>query len=206
MVIIKQNHCFTLQNFNRRRYKSQSQKCKQAFPLLTNRYLRSSISHHTIADENSFHLYNCKYMRLTAKKIAGLLKQRGYKLTPQRRSVLAAIASSSDHLTPAEIHNKVNGDHINVGLVTIYRTLDLLADLGLICEVHSGGNCRSYLLRRPSEHHHHLICSGCGTVVDFTNCDLSDLELRISKDTGFDIKGHLLEFSGYCQQCQTTTA
>ena len=144
-------------------------------------------------------------MKFTAKKIAGLLRQRGHKLTPQRRAVLAAIAGSRDHLTPAEIHEKVQRKHPNIGLVTIYRTIDLLAEMGLICEVHSGGNCHSYLLRRPAEHHHHLICSGCGTVLDFIDCDISELEYKISKETGFDIKGHLLEFSGHCQECQMAT-
>jgi hypothetical protein len=75
-------------------------------------------------------------------------------------------------------------------LVTVYRTLDILSELGLICEVHSGGNCRSYLMRRPQEHHHHLICADCGTVADFTDCDLSELEQRLSLETGFEIKGH----------------
>jgi Fur family ferric uptake transcriptional regulator len=86
-------------------------------------------------------------------------------------------------------------------LVTIYRTLEILAELELVCEVHVGGNCRSYLLRRPREHHHHLVCSQCGTVVDFTDCDLSGLEDRISKDNGFTIEGHILEFIGRCREC-----
>ena len=144
-------------------------------------------------------------MKFTAKKIASLLRQRGHKLTPQRRVILGAIAESHDHLTPAEIHEKVRREYKKIGLVTIYRTLDLLTKLDLICEIHAGGNCRSYLLKRPSEHHHHLICSDCGTVVDFTGCDLSQVERKLSDDTGFDIKGHLLEFLGRCRQCQTTT-
>lgn len=144
-------------------------------------------------------------MNIAAKKIASRIRQRGHKLTPQRRAILDAIAESHDHLTPAEIHEKVQRRHSNIGLVTIYRTIDLLSEMGLICEVHSGGNCHSYLLRRPSEHHHHLICSGCGTVVDFTSCDLGGLEQRLSDETGFDISGHLLEFSGRCRSCQVTT-
>ena len=144
-------------------------------------------------------------MKLTAGKIEAIMREQGYKSTPQRRAVLKAIEDSHDHLTPAEIHEKARRENKNVGLVTIYRTIELLDRLGLICEVHSGGNCHSYLLRRPSEHHHHLICSGCGTVVDFTNCDLSEVEQKLSDETGFDIKGHLLEFSGHCQQCQTAT-
>ena len=141
-------------------------------------------------------------MRLSKRKIGAKLRQHGYKLTPQRQVILEAIASSQDHLTPAAIYEKVHKDHPNTGFVTIYRTLDILARLGLICEVHSGGNCRSYLMRRPSEHHHHLICSDCGTVIDFTDCDLSGLEQRLSHETGFKVDSHLLEFLGQCQNCR----
>ena len=141
------------------------------------------------------------WMKLTEKRIIAMLRQHGYKLTPQRRAVLNVIALSHEHLTPAAIYERVQQEHSDIGLVTIYRTLEILAKLGLICEVHAGGNCRSYLMRRPSEHHHHLICSDCGAVTDFTDCDLTELEQRLSKDTGFKIKGHLLEFLGQCQSC-----
>ena len=137
----------------------------------------------------------------TEKKIEYLLKQHGYKITSQRRKILAAITRVHEHMTIAEIYDKVHQDDPSVGLVTIYRTLDILAELGLICEVHVGGNCRSYLMRRPIGHHHHLVCSECGTVIDFTDCDLSGLEDRLSKDTHFEIEGHILEFIGRCQGC-----
>jgi len=141
-------------------------------------------------------------MKLTANKITGILRQRGFKLTPQRQAVLNAIAKSHDHLTPAAIYDRVRQGHPGIGLVTIYRTLDILTELGLICKVHAEGNCRSYLMRRPSEHHHHLICSGCGRVIDFTECDLSKLEQKLSQETNFEMEGHLLEFYGRCQNCQ----
>ena len=105
--------------------------------------------------ENCFHLDI--QMRFTERKIATVLRQRGYKLTPQRRAVLSVIALSHEHLTPAAIYERVRQEHSDIGLVTIYRTLDILTRLRLICEVHAGGNCRSYLMRRPLEHHHHLI-------------------------------------------------
>jgi Fur family ferric uptake transcriptional regulator len=57
-------------------------------------------------------------------------------------------------------------------------------------------------MRRPSEHHHHLICSECDAVVDFTDCDLGELEQRLAQKFGFEIEGHLLEVFGYCQNCQ----
>ena len=140
-------------------------------------------------------------MRFSEKKIAAILRRHGYKFTPQRWAVIQIIASSQDHLTPAAIYEKVHQEHPNIGLVTIYRTLDILTKLGLICELHAGGSCHSYTTA-ASEHHHHLICSHCGKVVDFSGYDLSELEQRLSRETGFDIEDHLLEFTGLCQACQ----
>ena len=139
-------------------------------------------------------------MRLTSRKIIAVLRQHGYKLTPQRRQVIEEIASQ-DHLTPAAIYEKVRQRDHNIGLVTIYRTLKILSELGLICELHAGGSCHSYTIG-SSGHHHHLVCSNCGTVVDFTGYDLGELERRLSKETGFEVEDHLLEFVGVCQDCQ----
>ena len=136
------------------------------------------------------------------RKVTTVLKRHGYKLTTQRRVVIRTVVATPNHLTPSAIYEKVRQDYPTIGLVTIYRTLEILVKLGLICEVHSGGSCGSYLLKRPSEHHHHLICSECGAVVDFTGCDLSQLEQRLSLETGFKVADHLLEFIGLCQACQ----
>ncbi|MFA5308317.1 MAG: Fur family transcriptional regulator [Dehalococcoidales bacterium] len=143
-------------------------------------------------------------MYYTQKKIESTLRQRGYKITPQRRSVISVILNAREHLTPTAIHEKVHREHPSVGLVTIYRTLEMLAELGLICETHAGGSCRSYLIRRPAGHHHHLICSDCGRVIDFTDCGLGELERRLSAETSFKINGHLLEFLGQCRECSLT--
>jgi len=115
--------------------------------------------------------------------------------------VIQAIASTQDHLTPVAIYEKVHQDHPTIGLVTIYRTLDILAGLELICELHAGDSCHSYTISAPGQHHH-LICSSCGEVIDFTGYDLTPLEQRLSRETGFEIEGHLLEFTGLCQNCQ----
>ena len=144
-------------------------------------------------------------MIYTEKKIEDMLRQSGFKITPQRRTIVNTITLSREHLTPAEIYERVHQEHPGIGLVTVYRTLEMLTKLGLICEVHAGDNCRSYLMRRPAEHHHHLICSQCGTVIDFTDCDLSELEARLSKGTGFKIDSHLLEFLGV-HPCRHTAA
>ena len=136
------------------------------------------------------------------KKTEQELRKHGFKITPQRLAIIDTIAGSHEHLTPAAIYERVHRDYPSIGLVTIYRTLEMLAELDLICETHAGGSCRSYLMRRPSEHHHHLICSDCGKVIDFIDCDLGELERRLSEETSFKINGHLLEFLGQCRQCR----
>lgn len=140
-------------------------------------------------------------MRLTANKIAGILRENGHKLTPQRHLVLKVMASSHDHLTPEDIYKKSRLADPYIGRVTVYRTLDMLSKLGLVCRFHGDDGCRSYMIRRPLEHHHHLVCSSCGQVIDFTNCNLVEMEEELTQESGFNIKGHLLEFYGICRSC-----
>lgn len=135
------------------------------------------------------------------KKLASILSQHGYKLTSQRLAVLDVIANAQEHLTPAAVHQKVRQDHPEIGLVTVYRTLEMLSELGLICKVHRPGKSSSYTLA-PAGHHHHLVCSQCGAVADFTECNLGELQQRLAQDTGFEIEGHLLQFVGICKNCR----
>ncbi|MFC1967022.1 Fur family transcriptional regulator [Chloroflexota bacterium] len=141
-------------------------------------------------------------MEFTEKKMASALRRHNFKLTRPRRMVLNVIAASHEHLTPANIFARARRESTHIGLVTVYRTIEILTGLGLICEVHTGGNRRSYLMRRPAEHHHHLICSDCGRVIDFSHCDLGELEQQLSTETGFKIDSHLLEFTGSCRSCR----
>ena len=136
-------------------------------------------------------------MRFTEGKVATILRRHNYKLTPQRRAVIRTIASSHDHLTPVAIYERVHQEYPNIGLVTIYRTLTLLAGLKLICQLHTEDSCPSYTISTP-KHHHHVICANCGKVVDFTGYDITRLEQRLSVETGFKIDSHVLEFTGLC--------
>jgi len=133
-----------------------------------------------------------------------VLKHEGHKLTPQRRAVIKALVESPCHLTPAQLHSVVQRERSDVGLVTVYRTLRVLADLHMVCEISVDGRQPTYFLRRPQEHHHHLVCSACGQVVDFTSKDVERLAHRLAEDTGFQIEGHVLEFIGRCPACQGT--
>ncbi|PPD58227.1 Fur family transcriptional regulator [Dehalogenimonas etheniformans] len=136
-----------------------------------------------------------------SKDFAVKLKSSGYKLTPQRRAIISSILSSERSLTPQELHSSLVEKHPQIGLVTVYRTLELLNRLGLLCEFQPQGSARSFKAG-PAEHHHHLVCRGCGEVVDFTGRCPIELKTSLERETGFLITDHQLEFAGYCRNCR----
>ncbi|HEX79043.1 MAG TPA: transcriptional repressor [Dehalococcoidia bacterium] len=140
-------------------------------------------------------------MKITETGIKTALRQHGYKLTRQRLSVINAVISSKDSLTPADLYNRLNRHYPDIGLATVYRTLRLLDEMGLLCKLHTSSDCNSCTIGAP-DRHHHLICSGCGKVIDFSCRSMAEFETSLAKETGFEIKDHLLEFTGYCQSCR----
>ena len=133
-------------------------------------------------------------------EIVACLHEHGHKVTPQRVAIIQTVLESSELLTPSALYEKVKKADPEVGEVTVYRTLNILEELGLVCMVLTENNSHSYI-GCPSEHHDHLICSDCGKVVNFTHCDLELLEKRLAEESGFDIKDHRLEFHGRCEKC-----
>jgi Fur family ferric uptake transcriptional regulator len=137
---------------------------------------------------------------MPAKDIIQQLRHAGHKVTPQRITIIKNFMESSELLTPSALYVKVHDLDPTIGEVTVYRTLNILAELGLICMIHTGENTHSYI-SRPPEHHGHLICSSCGKVINFTNCSVSDMERRLTAETGFKIEDHRLDFFGHCREC-----
>ncbi len=129
------------------------------------------------------------------------LRGEGNKITPQRIAILKAIDGIHSQFTPQELFRKLSPGHPEIGLVTVYRTLKLLAESGLVCLMGYSGRSHSYA-RGPERHHHHLICSACDKVIDISSCDLDELEKKLTHETGFAINEHHLEFTGLCRDCQ----
>jgi len=126
----------------------------------------------------------------------------GHKATPQRLFILQAIGEFESQFTSQELYRHLRKRHPSIGLVTIYRTLKVLADEGFICRMGISGKSLCYAHRPEQQHHHHLVCTGCNKVLDIVNCSLAELERKLASDTGFDISEHHLEFIGLCQACQ----
>lgn len=129
------------------------------------------------------------------------LRRAGYRITEPRRAVIRALLDDGGHLSAAEIHQRAQQYWPTVGLVTVYRTLELLTAVGSVRRIHGDGGCHGYAVSSTG-HRHHLVCQRCGAAVEFDGCDLSPLLTRISEETGYDIVGHLLELAGICSGCR----
>ena len=123
----------------------------------------------------------------------GRMRGRGYKATPQRLAVLRALFEEQ-HQSLEEIRVRCP----EVGLVTLYRALDLLGELGIVRRLDLGNGARYELAR---DHHHHMICESCGDISEFDECPL-DPELLPPKSADFEIRAHSLEVYGRCRTCR----
>ncbi|MFT8313529.1 MAG: Fur family transcriptional regulator [Clostridium sp.] len=142
------------------------------------------------------------------EKLKNNLKEKGYKLTPQRRAVLdTIIQSEGQHLTAEEIYELVKVDCPEIGLATVYRTVLLLEELGVICKLDLNDGCSRYELVHENENHqhHHLICTNCGKVIEVEGDLLESLEHTIEEKYVFKIKNHSVKFYGLCSDCNKSS-
>lgn len=128
------------------------------------------------------------------------LREHQRKLTRPRQAILDIIAAAEHHLTPAEIHKRARKKYPHLGLVTVYRTLELLTELGYVQRVHFNDGCHSYIAAAQG-HAHHLVCSNCGKAQEFENCELEPLIAKLQRKTGYEINVHMLELMGRCPAC-----
>jgi len=129
------------------------------------------------------------------------LRTAGYKITPQRRAVWEAFQAQGDFPTAHQILDAVRRTQPDVSLDTIYRTLALLTDLGLVHEIFRPAGS-VYELTAPDHHHHHLVCTACGRTECIDVCPMTPLYEREAAKKGFRITGHIFEFYGLCRKCQ----
>ncbi|MBN1680251.1 MAG: transcriptional repressor [Anaerolineae bacterium] len=133
--------------------------------------------------------------------LAQQLRDEGHKLTQPRRAILHALLDSSKPLSPAEIQERGQTYYADLGLVTVYRTLELMADIGIARAVHLADHCHGYALATPG-HTHHVVCKHCHGVTEIVGCELGAFLASVADRTGYTITGHWLEISGICPTCQ----
>lgn len=133
------------------------------------------------------------------------LEDTGFRLTPQRQAVLEAFLSNPDHhLSADDVYSIVKSRHPEIGLATVYRTLELFREQHILHELDFGQGMSRYEYASV-EHHHHLVCLRCGKVEEFSSNALEKVEKDLSKAHDFEVVGHHLKFFGYCRDCRPKT-
>jgi Fur family transcriptional regulator, ferric uptake regulator len=129
------------------------------------------------------------------------LQENGYRLTGARRAVIDVIQKSRQALTPVQVFDRARKKYRELGLVSVYRTLEKLEELGLVQRVHQPQGCQAFVTAGEG-HQHLLLCQRCGTVILFEGDDLEGLINSIARRTGYQIKDHWLQLFGLCENCK----
>lgn len=141
----------------------------------------------------------------------GKFRECGYRLTVPRETILDVLSKTSEHLSAEDIYLKVHKSYPAIGLTTIYRTLGLLVQMGLVFKYDFGDGLARYELSigtKGIRHHHHLVCTNCGKVIDYTDFIeeeeklLLQTEKELSRRYNFTITNHLIQFYGLCDRCR----
>ncbi|GEL76093.1 ferric iron uptake transcriptional regulator [Tenuibacillus multivorans] len=140
------------------------------------------------------------------EKIKKQLHSQSYKLTPQREATVRVLLEhEEDHLSAEDVYLLVKEKSPEIGLATVYRTLELLSELKVVDKINFGDGVSRYDLRKEgAEHfHHHLVCVECGSVKEIEEDLLGHVEKTVESQWEFQVKDHRLTFHGICKNCQS---
>jgi Fur family ferric uptake transcriptional regulator len=139
-------------------------------------------------------------MKQANEKIRSALLTHGERWTRAREAVLAFLEGEKRPVSAKEVYSKVRSTKIN--LASIYRSMDLFLEKGVVDCVDTPGGVRRYELSdRFRPHHHHVVCRDCGSTQDVAGCGVKGLEERAAQSTGFKILSHQFTFVGLCPDC-----
>lgn len=142
---------------------------------------------------------------VTLDSIKKKLQQEGFKLTPQREATVSILLENrEEHLSAEAVYMLVKHRYPDIGLATVYRTLEILTDIGVTYRlILEDGLARYDLKRDDHKHfHHHLLCLKCGTIEEVHEDLLVDVEKIVTQRFGFLVQDHRLTFHGICRNCQ----
>jgi Fur family ferric uptake transcriptional regulator len=136
------------------------------------------------------------------KIFRSFLKERGQRLTKEREAILKKIFSFHGHFEPETLYLQIRESGLKASRASVYRTLNLLYECGLIDRVMKTERGTTYECTYGHEHHDHMLCISCGNVIEFYSADLERLQDELCKQQGFEGTSHTLEIRGLCKICQ----
>lgn len=132
------------------------------------------------------------------ERVEAYMVQQGLRSTDQRRLIIDTLFNAPSHLTVEELLEQVRRVDPKVGYATVYRTMKMLSTGGLVEESKFGGGFTRYELHDDGSHHDHIICLDCGAIQEFEEPLIEELQDRVAKRFGFDVKSHKHELYGHC--------
>lgn len=129
------------------------------------------------------------------------LAEQGLKSTRQREQILDEFLRAGAHLSAEDLYLRLRKKFPNIGYATVYRTLKLLAECGIAEERHFGDKQTRYEATAGQDHHDHLVCQQCGSIIEFEDPRIEALQLEVARAHGFQISYHRLELYGTCAKC-----
>lgn len=141
---------------------------------------------------------------LIEQRIIRVLDEAGHRLTEPRMQLVKAVAAQDERpFTGEDLYEELK--QVGMGRATVFRTLKLLQDLGILSRLHLPEGCQHYVVSPPehqhSAHHDRLICRECGRVAYLENCPMGEVIARIAKDSGYQVETHHLDLLGVCADC-----
>ncbi len=136
------------------------------------------------------------------KRLAGYLRERNLRLTSERQAIVDAISKLGGHFDADDVFVSLRQKRKGVSRASVYRTLPLLEDCGLVRRVFSGDRHEHYEYIRGQKAHEHLVCLGCGKVIEFASPKLTAIETETGRKHGFEVVRHRVVVEGYCKECR----
>jgi Fur family ferric uptake transcriptional regulator len=140
-------------------------------------------------------------MKNQTARLSKAITDEGHRLTSSRLAVLETLVESGGHISADELVAAARTRDGNLGRMTVYRTLGLLCDLGLVRPVYDRRRAARIVLLEEGSHHH-FVCSRCNRVVEIDVCLIKESTRDLSQKMGFDVQAHLLELYGICAICR----
>jgi len=141
-------------------------------------------------------------MQKKLRQFQHYMSRSGLKATRQRHLIAKAFFATDTHISAEALYRRVSGRDRRIGLVTVYRTLKLLMEAGLAHERQFGEGRALFEHASSDRHHDHMICTHCGQITEFENCEIEALQEQVARRLGFTIQYHKLELYGHCRDCR----
>jgi Fur family transcriptional regulator, peroxide stress response regulator len=133
------------------------------------------------------------------RSITETLRENGFKVTPQRLAVYEVLSNTKEHPNAEMIFNKLQDHYPTMSLATVYKTIDILKEVGLVQILNAGED--SFRYDADTSDHAHIRCTECGRVDDIFNIDAKPFESKVAAATSYQLSGHQFYFYGVCPAC-----